>query len=569
MAYGWMDAGQRSAVRQTIAKASAGMTFIGCAGVPALPANTSNWIPMHMRLLFLLCAIEGEEGYDAAAYRRCVAGYERYLEVALFPSGEMYEGMGKGFLMAEHLAVLARRGVDLLGLSALRAQTGGYFLHALDPWGGHFTFYDSLGGRGNSTPMHDLLVMKNAFPADPALDFVYRNTVGEDYAWFKDAVRFGHPFHLADGLIKAVFALPYDEALTWDQAHDRATAGKPLTYFSDSTCNLITRSTWQPDAVQLHVLTRAVSGGHQYADRGHVSLHALGRYWSIYKPLRQVEEHYQAYNRSVLMIDGQGAGMSPGRCVAMSDAADATFIAMDLTTTFAWTTGGNNRFPKGGQRVPFSGNFFRLNRSPLPWMDMPWSDLPNWQTGIKGSELWLPHHPVQRAFRSAGLVRGPHPYALIVDDIQQDDQSHDYSWLMQLEEDLVRQDASGEDLVLGEKGVAEAAGRHLLVRILEAKGADARQPIAFAPYELPNPPQKPWAMLRLEITARSVAPDFKVLLVPYRSGQALPATTWNATRTQVTVRWPDQNDVITFTRGADGRTRISATREGRSLLALD
>ena len=50
----------------------------------------------------------------------------------------------------------------------------------MDPWGGHFTFYDSLGGRGNTTPMFDLGVMKHLFPNDPAIDFVYRNTVGEE-----------------------------------------------------------------------------------------------------------------------------------------------------------------------------------------------------------------------------------------------------------------------------------------------------------------------------------------------------------------------------------------------------
>jgi hypothetical protein len=43
---------------------------------------------------------------------------------------------------------------------------------------------------------------------------------------------------------------------------------------------------------------------------------------------------------------------------------------------------------------------------------------------------------VQKAFRTAGLVRGPHPYALVIDDIQKDTSSHDYRWNMAVEHDI-------------------------------------------------------------------------------------------------------------------------------------
>ena len=219
-------------------------------------------------------------------------------------------------------------------------------------------------------------------------------------------MRFGHPFHVADGLVQAIFAEEYAPK-TWDQARADATAGKPLTFFSDGTGNLITRTTWEPDAVQLHFLTRSVTGGHQYADRTSFSLYGLGRYWAIYKPLRQVEEHYQPKNRSVVLIDGEGPGMTMGRCVAMADEPQATFIVADAKTPWEWDSGGNNRFPKGGERITASANDFRLRPSDLPWMNMPFSDLPYWQTSMKGSEQWVPRKSnIDRAFRTAGLVRG-------------------------------------------------------------------------------------------------------------------------------------------------------------------
>ena len=292
-AYGFMTDAQRDTVRATLAKSSANMTILDAEGLPAFPANTSNWIPMNMRLVLLACAIEGEPGSDPGTFHRCVEGYKRYLNVGMFRAGDAYESMGKNFLFVDNLVPIADRGVNLPALKKVREQVGGYYLHAMDPWGGHFTFYDSLGGRGNTTPMFDAQVMKFLFPQDPAIDFVYRNTVGEDYAPFKTNVRFGHQLHKLDALVQAIFAVEYD-AQTWDQALAAATAGKPLTFFSNGTGNLITRDKWDKDAVQFHFLTRSVSGGHQYADRTHFSLHALGRYWAIYKPLRQVEEHYAA-----------------------------------------------------------------------------------------------------------------------------------------------------------------------------------------------------------------------------------------------------------------------------------
>ncbi len=574
-AYNRMTDAQRDIVRQAIAKASGNMTILCAEGLPAFPANVSNWIPMHMRLVFLCCAIEGEKGYDASTYLRCVEGYKRYLSISGFPAGDMYESMGKNFLCAENLIPVANRGNNLLALKMVRAQVGSYYLHAMDPWGGHFTFYDSLGGRGNTTPMQDVLVLKHLFPRDPAIDFVYRNTVGENYETFKAPVRFGHPFFIAAPLIQAIFAEPY-AAKTWDQAHADATAGKPLTFFSNDSGNLITRSSWDKNALQLHFLARSTSGGHQYADRTHFSVHALGRYWAIYKPLRQVEEHYQPKNRSVTLIDGRGPGMTMGRVAALADTLQATFIAADAKSAYEWQSGGNDRFPKGGQRVAASANDFRLHRSSLPWMDLPWSDLPYWQTSIKGAEMWIPHNQVQRAFRTAGVVRGPHPYVLVVDDFQKDASPHEYQWGMILEDDLIQvsavRDAAGQffrdDVVLGEKKSGDLA-RYMLVRVLNAEGREKGAVATIDTFSLPNPPQKPIPMHRLVVVSKAVAPDFKAILFPYLEGQSPPKTAWNADRTNLRIEWLDQRDIATFTKGTDGRTRIRVTRDNQQLMVID
>ena len=54
-------------------------------------------------------------------------------------------------------------------------------------------------------------------------------------------------------------------------------------------------------------------------------------------------------------------------------------------------------------------------------------------------------------------------------------------------------------------------------------------------------------------------PSYKMLLYPYRTGDKLPETTWDATRTKLTIKLPDGKvDTMIFDRSnPDHRTRIT------------
>lgn len=565
-AYNWMNDAQRDVVRETLAEATSGIWFIGQETLPALRANTSNWTPMHMRFIFMITAIEGEKGSDPEAYKRCVEGYKRYLSTNIFPAGEMFEGMGKNWIMAENVFPLVKRGEKLLSLVNVHNQATNYYLHALYPWGREggkcFTFYDSLGGRGNGVSGDDLLVLKYLYPKDPTLDFVYRNSIGENYERFGGKLRFGHLMNVYPALTRAIFAQEYDSSLTWEQSLKQATHGKSLTYFSEDTCNLITASEWGTNALQLHFLTKAIPGGHVYSDRTHFSVYGLGRTWAIYKPMRQVKEHYMPNHRSVILIDGKGVSTVMGKCVMMEDTPEATWIAADAKAAydFAWAGGKDKEVIK----PPFTGNDFRLHKSSLPWMDMPWGDLPNWQTSLKDVRLQCKSNtPVERAFRTTGLIRGKHPYVLVVDDIQKDKSPHDYRWNMILEDDLLAMPDTKDlpsDLTLGEKGSSPDKSRRMLVRVLQADGAEIVKPAFLETDEVPNPPNPNMKISKLGIIAKSMAPNFKVLLFPHLAGGEIPVTTFNKDFTQLTVKWSDQADTLTFAPAPDGRTRISVVR---------
>ena len=591
-AFNWMTNEQRGIVRKTLVKGSAGMTNIGCETLRSLHAGTSNWVSWSNRLIFVITAIENEPGYDASTYHRCEDAQINFIS-SMYPTGEGFEGWGKNFMFIEHMVIMGKRGKDLLAIAPVRAAYNDYFISALDPWGNAFTFCDSLGGSDTKIARNADVVMYHAlFPRDISGDFIYRNQISGDYANIIPGARVNthHPFAVMDALCCALFVtdlLPLDVK----KEYAEVTNGRPFTYFSEDTCNMMTRSAWNKDALYLNYLTRAIPGGHQYCDRSHFSLYGLGRYWSIYHVMRQIHEQYGPANRSVLLADDEGPSVMEGRCVNFTDKPLATFTATDLSADWDYQTAGLVKPPKGVETVqnPFSYNDFRLHPSPIPWMALPIGELPDWYTSEKPDPRnkadWY-KRPVQvtKAFRTAGLVRGAHPYSLIVDDLQKDAQPHKYDWGMILADDLTlgsskvtgAADRPQADVILNESPKADPKAtaapetdRHLLVRVLAAAQLDPNQFATVGAMSVPNPPQKEMRINKLHITSQSVSPEFKMLLYPFKEGQPLPVTTWSADHRAVVIAWPDQSDKVTFLPGKDGRTRIGISRNGSEVISVD
>jgi hypothetical protein len=248
----------------------------------------------------------------------------------------------------------------------------------------------------------------------------------------------------------------------------------------------------------------------------------------------------------------------------MVDEPLATFGVGDARWAYSHAAGSDDDLP-----VQVTPNDSRLRPSPLPWMDKPWSFLPAWNTGMKGGDRhghWREHHPVQYAYRTAGLVRGRHPYALIVDDYRKDDQEHLYQWLMQVPEDvhIVSRSAGtpGQDqvldLLLGERD----GDRRLLLRVLaagcapdEAKLVQTESKLESYEHVFRN---NVITYQRISLPLNSALGHFKVLLYPHRKGDLLPRTQLD--HDQLHIRVGTQRDHFHFQPAADGRTRLSMTR---------
>lgn len=597
-AYNFMTKAQRDKVRGVLVEVTANMTGIGCETLGTLHSGTSNWISWGARALFAICAIEGEPGYDSATFRRFADAQINFIN-SIYPTGEAFEGWGKNFMFLEHLVILAKRGekLNILGHTSIRAAYNNYFIASMTPWGDSFTFCDSQARSGGKIARNaDVLMYHSLFPKDVAGNLIYRNQIAGDYSNVgAKALNTHHPFSTMDALCCAIFASDVTP-ISREEEFATVTKDRPLSYFSDDTCNLITRSGWQPDALYLNYLNRAIPGGHQYADRSHFNLYGNGRFWSIYQSSRQVKEQYGPIMRSVVMADGEGPSSAEARCVAVVDAPLATFIASDISNPWNFQTAGFIPAPAGipRQGKTLSYNDFRLRRSPLPWMDLPISHLPDWYSSEKpdGAKLgigensrgdWYRRHEVRKAFRTIGLVRGKHPYSLIFDDIQIDNKRHNYVWGMTLAPDValgsvrvtsLLPDAAEADIILTENekpdlrnALPSAKRRHLLVRVLDAAHL-GEAPVVVERVAVPNPPQPDVSLNRFHLTSEAVSPGFKLLLFPHTDGQSLPVTKWNEKRDQLSITWPDQTDTVSFTSGSDGRTRVELRREGSESVTL-
>jgi len=578
-AHRWMTDAQRDTVRKTIAAVTRGKAYLGLDHPPGFPGNTSNWNIIHANLLPLVLAIEGEEGYDAAVAQRIVEGLRKWVYVASGPQGAPFEGLNKSAYGAQWLLPLAGRGAPFLGTEYARNHARKFLLHTMVPWGGEHVVETGIGGL-----RADIRFFKFAHPKDPVIDILYAATVRERFApdargsWPNIRTTYAPLWTLfvADDPIGAQGA-SYDFEKAYDRVLAQLRKDEPLTWFSDYRGLVISRSAWSRDALHLCFEPRHVPGGHTRASRNEFVLSGLGRLWAH----RTVAVEDTSELHSVVLVDGKGQGKSGGRCpagrtVAFADSPLATFAAADAAWAYSRLLVSADK--ANAQPVPESPNDHRLARSPLPWMSKPWSVLPNWATGCKpapgkdpgGHGHWVPYNPVAHAYRTCGLVRGEHPYVLVLDDLRRDDAEHLYEWLMQVPGDLVLDtialDAKSQsqefDVIL--KPQSEDDGRRLLVRVLQAGDgpaglASCRHGTRLETYGGEHR-RRVTLYKRLVLPLRAATAHYKVLLFPHRERQKLPLTTWDAKRTELSIVWPDQQDVYSFGPPEKERTTFTLRR---------
>ena len=593
-AFRWMTSSQRDSVRATIAAATSGRTWLG-ARLPRHFRNW-NWIAVGLQLPLLALAIEGEEGYDPRVYRLGVELARDYLTYGISARGISTEAVGYtqfGLVWANPFFVAAqRRGADLLGHGHHRAMLDWYLqttVPARDRWLSH-------GDGGDAGPSIGTAAMwRWFFPDDPKANAVWRTVTAPDRKTLEGQ------FHLVEALVWAADDPNLGQPLPGDGA-DLTKLGLSQVMFDPERGSLIARSGWDRDAafVQFECRTDSVGASHEHADRGMFTFAALGRVWAK-DNFRSVETRHH----NNILIDGIGQGYwpGPGSWLGWAEDGDLLFAACDTKQAYDWfwpkqilteapATFPRFDFPRWASYGPQAQTFQEVmrgvpgEREKRPGVVNFWEGFEHGDPRLWDEDGWpvrYPHNPVQRAFRSIAFERGPHPWLLVVDDIQKDNEERLYEWLMQTGPDTEIASVKDGDIILcdataprGNDGLPRPrkGDRLLLVRVLDlghpaqTRDYHARPSARLETFERrdtldPGPDGLGGRTFgldkRLVIASRSMAPDFKILLYPHRQGDPLPKTAWNDDRSRLTITTPGGQQTLTLSRSGDNRTLLART----------
>lgn len=468
--------------------------------------------------------------------------------------------------------------------------------------------HDSLGFGNGSSSNNGRYVLKYMFPDDPMVDYTHRA--------FRIEGR--------NNLAQAMFGVS-------PGAQNLATVAQnknlPLTRFDPMRGSATTRNSWSENDLQLYFECRPDTAGHMHAEANNFSLYANGRAWSsppgYHCTINDVAASVLIQNSSLASDPAtQGyIGQSPssgttsttrgqfptppGKFLEATEdpAGQWTLFAGDASSAY------NNAFENTGTDTdtgqPLSSFYYNGVQSALP---------PGFASTLSGNLTVksTTYNPVQYALRTVFSVRGARPYVLVLDDITADGTTpRNYRWNMPAAVSFggsggrfvdgsnnsvyssmaIQPGATATDAVLYHSPIDDATANgkpRLLVRdVTEQSSAGQpaivldKRPSGFAGGNLTygfdnNSNQFTYIpSSRLLITRENVvSPQFKVLLFPYLTGDATPATSWDASQNMLSINLQNGfTDKITLDKtSTDHRTRVvalSRTKSGRTAPTLN
>lgn len=608
-AYNFMTESQRSKVRSAISTLTHGAYAFGME----LPEHFRmwNWINVGNNFTLLALAIEGEAGYDERIYPKAVEVFTDYITRNYSKQGSSTEAAGYtsfGWRWgAPMLIASARRGDHLAVIDRYRA---------VSTWHAQVTLPDgsgvmSGGDGGSHTPgIEEIQVMKYLYPDNEVIDYNWQNMVLSRVRGKKS----NDEAQLIAPMIAALDGIK-DETGEYVDYEDGEKLNLPVTFHDEERGSLITRTAWDEDAVLFSMEARLDSfyAGHEHADRGHFNLIAHGKNWSR-DGFRSVESRYH----NIVLIDGKGQGMwaPPVDWMKVQEDDSAVFGTTSTKYAYDWAwpkgvvgTDLNDpkfkleRFGSYTTVVDFFQKNYALERDTHPNVVEHFEGYDHPNAMMWDEDGWTvrrPYNPVLRAFRTAGLVKGKHPYVLVVDDIQKDDQVHLYEWNLMLDMDTIALGITEKygvegfhshplkfgyeqqytDILLGDSETPRSKNRFkpkvgdplLLVRVLHKAepgidiGYESRPNIRVETFEKKDALERPAGRSfgldrRLIVASRAVAPDFRIMLYPHYHGDPLPETNFAQDGTSLTVEWDDQKDVYQLNLDESGRTQVNLNRE--------
>ncbi len=633
----WMTPEQRADMVRIIAKATYGRRNNGGDG-PRRCWRDINHVTWHMTHFLALAAIEGLEGFDPAAYESGSELVADFLEWGINEHGTTYESNGKsgGGLQFQILCmnVLARRGHNMWGhphwrnfmkSQAMTTSPNGKIAVSSGTW------------SGGLIAMPSVMMFHSVYPKDRYAEFLLSCDFGLSATTTSMSGKPIQAFDLAayrkqleEKLGRTRLPGPNTPGFTMTVIYDtdwthteRADLDAPLDFVDSNQGILSSFSENSQDAVWMNMSVRNnhyLGAGHHHADAGMFHFSANGVDWITESPFRKC---YDGRFHNQVLIDGISEPDDiNGRADWLGDstAESAAFASADLTQAYSYVWKNQFIYYDTDEWGPRPDQFdWSLCKDPLPlqafkgtqrYKMRPW-----WATGIFANwtpVLQRPYNPVVYVYRTAGLVRGKHPYGVVIDDLKKDEEVHLYQWCAMPGPGVWAADGY-RDLPLnmlvltkqGEESFHAGARRFrarngdpmLLVCLLGGQGrpaefetgpskaskfalnphaaqAEEDAPSVTAPIRIEtmgdgphwqNAPVVQFFYDRIVGGCHATEAHFKTLLIPFRQGEKLPQVTYDADKRVARIQWSDQEDTLHFGEPGARATGVRVVRDGETV----
>ncbi|HVU37589.1 MAG TPA: hypothetical protein VHC95_04600 [Opitutales bacterium] len=589
----WMTADQKDFMRHLIAEATYGRRDDMQAAPDRLRdgVNTT-W---YLTNFIAATAIEGLEGCDPELIQMGRDTARDFLDWGIDDHGFMFEGNGTSTFGFQFellsMIILARRGDNLWGHPHLR-QLLATQAESMSPDGWSVLSSGRFGASPFSFQAADEI--KAFYPDNLAADWILAHTKYEfDPVSPFDAAAFQHAIDAHASRIRlpgptypgSAFGGIYDT--DWDPLVTRDKLAEPLTFndptygflssYSDNTAN----AAW----LALHVRANQYLGSGQFhSDVGMFYFSSAGVNW-ITEANFTTESSGKYHNLVLIANRGEPEDIpARGDYLGGTVTGQAAFGTVDQKNSYSYEWRNQvELWEDNDPTLPASASTEKWELETDPVAVAAYKGTQNYKSRAWYASYtitnWIPvvrrpFNPVQYAFRTAGLVRGPHPYGLVVDDIKKDDQSHLYQWTAILganitQTKLPKQDPNQLFLIRStdlDGSTPKPGSPLLMVYNIPAAGnaaprADAMKDGPINRYDLHD------RYNRVTIDQRTDHARYRVLLIPCQLGDDLPQITYDPKTDQATLHWANQEDTVHFIPNpADNRTRFTIQRGGADVL---
>ncbi len=613
----WMTPEQKDSMRRFIAKATYGRRSHG-QDAP-IRFRDVNWMAWDLPHFIAVAAIEGLPGFDAEAYASGLESARAFCQWGIDPAGVVFESNGKnpGAFQFQLLSMViaARRGENLLAHPHWRKLLEGQ-VQMTSPDGQVIPNSGTQYSRHSRQKLSMFLInqFKGLYPGDKLADYLI-STEAPLRLDPADRLGFVLPDKNFDPVAYKALAektprlrLPsptypgFTRNILFDgdvDYVDRAALGLPLSFSTPVHGVFSAYSSPGKDAAWINMMVRPshyLGAGHHHADAGMFHFSALGVNWITESPFTQ---WYTGNVHNLVQVDGRSQADGIDGVVNGYNAAatylgsvtgeQAAIASADLTYAYSWrwNTQPPQVWPEAtsalGWEFDPTPHVARIFAGTARYKIRPWWS--NYTYGNYIATSRAPFNPMQRVFRTTGLVRGERSYGFVVDDLKKDGAVREYQWTAMLNggvwqakvgglpANALALGTSGKDTDLtapaGKPALEPKAGDPLVLVCALGMTAPGQSVPLLATETIEGQKDRKGAtqfMDRLVINHKAAAAAFRVLLLPVRAGDPLPTVDYDPAGGVARVSWAGQKDEIAFLPDAQGRTRVTIRRNGAPIL---